>query len=80
MRFYRLPADALISEIFNDIFTHDLQSLTPRHLSMLTWCMVSLRYAQPSHCKAVEVMAEKVCRFLKQEQAESPPAQEVRLA
>jgi hypothetical protein len=60
----RMPADDLLSILISDIFNHDLKSLTPRHVSMLAWCMVKLNYVHQPHVKLIQSMANKICNFM----------------
>ena len=53
----------MINQALEDIFTHDLENLTPRHVSLLTWCMVKLKYDHKPYRKALVRMVEKICRF-----------------
>lgn len=59
-----MPADDLFSVLMSDIFNHDLKSLTPRHVSMLSWSMVKLNYQHQPHIKLIQSMANKICNFM----------------
>lgn len=49
-----------------EIFSVDITGMEPRHISMLAWAMVKMKYKQPDYVDAVVQATEALCTHCSQ--------------